>query len=201
MFFLAGGGLGLALGLLLGGRFGELARLRFRWPLVVALALVIKDAAFISSLATSPFVGLIYVVSLIALLAWSVWHWRGIPAIWLVSVGVAMNLMVVIANGGHMTVTRELALKISAKTQPIAEHGSYGQYMVASAGTHLNWLGDWISLPQPIHRFFPQAYSPGDLVMFVGMVLMLLLATRPRLLGRHLGDAPIAAGRPEHPGV
>lgn len=201
MFFLAGGGLGLVVGLLLGGRFGELARLRFRWPLVVAIALVTKDAAFVSSLATSPFVGLIYVISLIALLAWTVWHWRRIPAIWLVSVGVAMNLMVVIANGGHMTVTRELALRISGKTQPIVERGSYGQYMVATADTHLNWLGDWISLPQPIHRFFPQAYSPGDLVMFVGMVLMLVLATRPRLLARALGPPSIAGRQPEQPGV
>lgn len=201
MFFLAGCALGLVLGLLAGGSFKALAHLQFRWPLLVVAALVIKDAAFISSLATFPLTGLIYVISLIALLAWTVWHWDRLPLIWLVSLGIAMNAMVVVANGGHMTVSVELARKSPAAVQPLVRLGTYGQYMLESPNTHLNWLGDWIALPGPIHSIFPQVYSPGDLVMFVGMVVMVFLATRPRLLGRFRSLLAIADRRPQRPGV
>jgi len=201
MFFLAGCALGLVLGLVAGGSFKTLAQVQFRWPLVVVAALVIKDAAFITSLATFPLTGLIYVVSLIALLAWTVWHWERLPLIWLVSVGIAMNAMVVVANGGHMTVSVELAKKSAASVQPLVRLGTYGQYTLEGPNTHLNWLGDWIALPGPIHSIFPQVYSPGDLVMFAGMVLMVFLATRPRLLDRFRRPLQIADRHPQRPGV
>lgn len=201
MFFLAGALVGLVLGLLAGGRLGNLALLKFRWPLVVLLALLIKDAAFLSSLSTAWFVGLVYTLSLAALLAWTLWHAPRMPAMWLVAAGIAMNLMVVVANGGHMTVPLSLARKAAPVAQGIAEHGQWGQYMLVGPNTHLNWLGDWLEMPAPLYRLFPQAYSPGDFVMFFGIFLLVFLATRPRLPRLGPGRLQIADRQPRHPGV
>jgi hypothetical protein len=44
-------------------------------------------------------------------------------------------------------------------------------------GTHLNWLADWIGLPGPLH----EAYSPGDLIVALGIAIVVLLAMRRRL--------------------
>ena len=200
MFFLAGAAAGLILGLLAGGRLGNLAQLKFRWPLVVILALVVKDAAFLSSLATAWFVGAVYTLSLIGLLAWTLWHAPRLRAMWLVSVGIAMNLMVVAANGGHMTIPLALARKAAPVAQGIAKYGQWGQYMLQGPNTHLNWLGDWLEMPWPLYRYFPQAYSPGDFVMFFGIVILVFLGTSPRLAGLE-GRLQIADGRSRHPGV
>jgi hypothetical protein len=40
------------------------------------------------------------------------------------------------------------------------------------AGTVLNWLGDGIVFPWPV----PGAYSPGDLILAMGIGITLLLA-------------------------
>jgi len=36
-------------------------------------------------------------------------------------------------------------------------------------GTQLNWLADWIALPGPFERVLREAYSPGDLVVALGI--------------------------------
>jgi hypothetical protein len=94
----------------------------------------------------------------------------------LVAVGIALNLIVVVANGGHMPVARGLP---HVGPPQFYQYGVWGQYMLAGPGTRLNWLADWIQLPPPIGRVFPQAYSPGDLVSCVGLAVVLFLITRP----------------------
>ncbi len=165
--------LGLAAGLLTGGRLANLANIRFHWPLVVLLGVLVKELGVLAPPAFEPLVPVVYAGSLAILLAWAVWHLRVLPALWLAVVGLAANTAVVLANGGRMPV------RAGAGSLDLAGRGGHvGQYALAGPETRLNWLGDWIALPQPLGRLFPQAYSPGDLVLFAGLALACFMATR-----------------------
>ena len=176
MLLVIGALLGLAAGLATGGSMRNLGQRRLRWPLVVLAALLVKEAGIRTPLATAAAAPWIFVLSLVGLIAWALWHHDRLPGIWLVALGIGLNLAVVVANGGHMPVPVEQARR---GPPVLMEHGTWGQYIIAGPATRLAWLEDWIVLPGPIGRLFPQAYSPGDLVAFVGMVVVLFLATRP----------------------
>jgi hypothetical protein len=56
---------------------------------------------------------------------------------------------------------------------PLLSRGTIGQYTLMGAGTNLNFLGDWISIG-PIR----EAYSPGDLMIALGIALVVFLGVR-----------------------
>lgn len=78
-----------------------------------------------------------------------------------------MNLVVVIANGARMPVDPALA-------GSLVNRGHIGQYVVMGGGTNLGWLGDWIGVPGPLGG----AYSPGDVVIAIGIAAVAFFATR-----------------------
>jgi hypothetical protein len=77
-----------------------------------------------------------------------------------------MNLIVILGNGARMPVASGLA-------GSLLERGHVGQYVVMGPDTNLNWLADWIGFPWPVKG----AYSPGDLVIAVGIGIVVLLGT------------------------
>jgi hypothetical protein len=180
MLLILGGALGLVVGLLTGGSIGNLLGRRLRWPLVVIAAFVVKELEVRSPLGTSPVGPAMFALSLAVLIAWTLWHRDELPGIVLVSVGMAMNLLVTLANGGHMPVAPAAAY---LGPPQLREVGTWAEYTLMGPGTRLGWLGDWILFPGLPGRLFPQAYSPGDLVSLVGLTAVLFLATRPRRTG------------------
>jgi hypothetical protein len=159
--------LGLVAGVATGGRFGNLANLRFRWPLFVVAVLIVREGALINPFSQIDGVQYVYAVSLAALVAWTILHVRRLPGVWLVSVGAGLNLIVVLANGSRMPVAPALAGVLAAR-------GHIGQYEVMGADSQLNWLADWIGVPGPLGG----AYSPGDILVAAGIALVAFLATR-----------------------
>src|SRR5437899_8195991 len=97
---------GLLVGLATGGRLRPLLELRLRWPLVVLAALAVRLLGVMRPLASWPLTPLLFTASLVALLAWTLWHRQVLRGSWLIALGVAMNLAVVLANGGRMPVAR-----------------------------------------------------------------------------------------------
>jgi hypothetical protein len=176
--------LGLLAGLVTGGSITNLLNRRLRWPLVVIAAFLVKELEVRSPLGTSAVAPEVYVVSLAVLVAWTVWHRDELPGILLVSVGMSMNLLAAVANGGRMPVAASVAY---LGPPQLAQQGSWAQYTIMNAGTRLGWLGDWVLFPGVMGRLFPQAYSPGDLVSMVGLTVVLFLATRPRRAQRTEG--------------
>jgi hypothetical protein len=160
----------LALGFLSGGRVGDLANLRFRWPWFVLAVLVIREAVLFRPLNRIDGVQYVYAAALAGLVAWTAWHIKRVPGVWLVTVGAATNLVVVLANGARMPVAPELA-------GILVNRGHLGQYTLLGPDTRLNWLADWIGFTWPV----PGAYSPGDLLIAlgIGLVVLLALAHRP----------------------
>ncbi len=171
MAWIAALGLGIAAGILTGGHIDNLARLSFRWPWFVIAALVVREAVVVTPLNRVDGVQFVYLAALAALVAWTLWHIDRLAGIWLVTAGGALNLIVIAANGGRMPVAPELA-------GTLVQRGHLGQYTLMTPDTHLNWLADWIATPGPLGRVFPEAYSPGDLLVALGIFVVVLMAMR-----------------------
>jgi hypothetical protein len=177
LLLILGGLVGLLAGLAADGRISRLAEIRFRWPVIVLIAYAAREFNVLyTPLARTWLAPLTYTVALTALVAWTVWHRDRVRGIVIVAAGMAMNLLVVVANLGHMPVPLWLA---DRGPRELIEKGVLGQYILAGPHTRLDWLGDWIVLPGTLGRIFPQAYSPGDLVATLGMAIAVFLSMRP----------------------
>jgi hypothetical protein len=177
MLLLAALCVGLALGVATGGKLGNLANLRFRWPFFVLAVLLLREVGVLTPLSRVEGAQIVYAVSLAGLVAWTIWHVDRLTGVWLVSIGAALNLIVIAANGGRMPVAPELAAHGS---HVLVDRGIVGQYVLMGSGTHLNWLSDWLALPGPVGEWLPEAYSPGDVVVALGIAVVAFLATRRR---------------------
>ena len=156
---------GLLIGVATGGDVGNLAHLRFRWPWFVLAVLVIREAVLLTPLNRVDGVQYVYVAALAALVAWTALHIKRVPGVWVVTAGAASNLVVILANGARMPVAPALA-------GVLVQRGHLGQYVLMGSNTNLNWLADWIGFPWPVRG----AYSPGDLLIAVGIGIVTLLA-------------------------
>jgi hypothetical protein len=179
--------LGLLIGVAAGGKLGNLATLSFRWPWFVLAVLVIREAVLLPPLSRLDGVQYVYAAALAALVAWTALHFNRLPGVWVVTLGAAMNLTVIVANAARMPVAPSLA-------GSLVRQGHLGQYVVMGPGTNFNWLADWIGFPWPVRG----AYSPGDLVIAVGIGIVVLLATTHRTeagtkldeTSSRIGDSP-----------
>ncbi len=168
--------LGLVAGLLTGGRLSHLLARRLRLPLVAVVALLFRALGPRLFLARWPPTPWLFSASLAMLVAWTWWQRHRFPGIWLVAAGSAMNLLVVIANGGRMPVPVALA---HLGPRNLLRDGVLGQYVLLGPATRLGWLADTLHPSGIAGRLFAQAYSPGDLVVAAGLFATLLRATRP----------------------
>lgn len=158
---------GLAVGLLAGGSIENFARLKFRLPLVVLVAVVVREVVLLTPFGRVEGSEYVYVAALAAIVAWTILHFDRLPGIWLVTAGGLANLAVILANRGRMPVAADLA-------GSLVRVGQVGQYTVMGPNTQFNFLGDWVSIG-PI----PEAYSPGDLLIALGIGLVVFLAVWP----------------------
>jgi hypothetical protein len=187
VLWIAALGIGIVAGYVIGGRIDNLSRLRFRWPWLVVVALCVRAAILVTPLRHIDGVQYAYLAALTALVAWTLWQMELVRGIWLVSVGSVLNLAVIAANGARMPVAPALA-------GGLVHIGQVGQYTLMTAETNLNWLADWIALPG-IGRWVPEAYSPGDVVVAVGIGVVIALAMRSQIasvetLPRIVSDPP-----------
>jgi len=183
VLLLTGAAIGLLLGLATRGSLRPFASVRIAWPMLLLLlvALAIKELGIFGPLAGSDLTPWLFSISNLGLIIWTIWHRHQLRGVELVGLGIALNLVVVASNSGHMPVDPALAHQ---GPPGLLRHGVWGQYILADSTTRLNWLGDWIQLPPPINRLFPEAYSPGDLVSWVGLAVVLFLLTHARAPAR-----------------
>ncbi len=179
MLFLVAAVVGLVFGVASGGSLANLGAIRFRWPAIPLLALIMRDVGVNTPLAYTPWAPLLYVTGLAVLCAWALWHRDRVSGLMIVAVGMLINLAVIGANFGHMPVSLALADRGPIE---LLRRGVLGYYVLMGPDTRLDFLGDWIELPPPINKVFPQAYSPGDLIAIVGMGLTLFWSSRRRTL-------------------
>jgi len=185
MLLLAGLVVGLLAGVATGGRLGNLARLSFRWPWLVLLVLIVREATLFPPLNGIEGVQYVYAVALTALVMWTIWHVDRVPGIWLVAAGATLNLVAVAVNGARMPVAPELAGRLN-------QTGHLGQYVLMGSGTNLNWLGDWIGVAGRGGDLIG-AYSPGDVLVAIGIGVVAFFAARSKLDGTSETSARIGS--------
>ena len=169
MLFLLALAFGLLLGLAGGGRLSNLARLKFHQPWLLVVAILLRYVLIFTPLSRIEGAQYVYAASLALIVLWTIWHLRLLPGVWLVTIGGALNLLVVLANNGRMPV--DPALASSQLGGVLIERGHIGQYTVLGPGSHLGFLGDWLSLGP-----LPEAYSPGDILVAMGLALVVLIS-------------------------
>jgi hypothetical protein len=59
----------------------------------------------------------------------------------------------------------------------LVHNGHLGQYTLITLDTNFGWLADWIALPG-LRRVLAEAYSPGDVVVALGLGVVVALAMR-----------------------
>jgi hypothetical protein len=179
MFLLIAILVGLAAGLIFGGRPRHLARLHLRWPGLIFLALVMQLAIFTSWLPVPrsllPF---LYLLSNVIAIVWLGRNIRiqGIPC---VSLGALSNLAAILANGGRMPVDGGLLSRArgAAAEAAIASGQSASNSVLTTGHTHLLWLTDRFLLPPPFP--FPTVFSVGDLLIGLGVAWLIAAGMRP----------------------
>ena len=185
---------GSLLGLALGGSLRSLAEIRLRWwPLaVIGLAFQLAPVPTLEGSADHWIgVGLL-IASYVALLAFVIVNIR-LPGFALISVGFALNVLVISLNGG-MPVSKQA---LSEAYGPGS--GTVLTELRASGGAkhHLERpddvllpLTDVIALGAPVHLVM----SVGDVLFFLGVTWVIAAATRGPT-GRHAPVARDQAGR------
>ena len=150
-----------------GGRLGNWSEIRLKWTWVVLLALLIRVMLAGTSLGNIDWLRYVYVASLVLLIAWTVWNVDRLFGIWLVSIGSAMNLVVIVANDFRMPVVQSAA-------GALVQVGHHGQYVVMDASTRLPWLADTFVVP----GWLGGVFSPGDAVIGIGLGIVAFAGTR-----------------------
>jgi hypothetical protein len=115
--------------------------------------------------------------SLIGLIAF-VWCNRQQSGMWILGVGLLMNLLVIILNGGFMPISPETAahLELDCSGKPCEPGNRLGwskDYVLTKSDTRLWWLSDCLLLPawSPLQV----AFSVGDIFIAMGAFWLLLL--------------------------
>lgn len=167
---------GMVLGLLLGGRPGRLADLELRGMPLFAAAIALQVLAFPSAampwevsddVATALWLGTYGLLIAIVVLN------RRVTGFWIAGLGMASNLVAILANGGHMPALSS-ALRGAGVTFDGVEMNS-----VADDHPNLPWLVDRWAAPDWV--WGANVYSVGDVLLFVGGVVIVVAAMGPRL--------------------
>jgi hypothetical protein len=179
VLFLVGIALAIGAGLAAGGHLNRLAALRVRWLWAVPIAfgaqiLAIYGPAWLS---WQPAIALI-LGSHLVLMAVALANVR-LAGASIAALGVAMNLAVMVANGGAMPIAPE-TLQLAGRTDPAKiGDGSPGTHLTQSKDVILRREDTWL---EPLaDRFwsglpgrFSVIFSVGDVVLLAGVSALLI---------------------------
>jgi hypothetical protein len=190
---------GVVIGMVTGGRLARLAALPFRFGWLALLAVAVQVALIYAPPTRAAAGGgidplrIALPASLVAL-GVVVGANRRLPGMPLIALGLLANGAVIVANGGLMP-TSAAALTEAGITQrvpldqtPVGERLPHTKDVLLSPEqTRLVWLSDTIVSP-PIPR--RKVFSPGDLIVAAGVVLLLVRVMRRPALGdtREVGE-------------
>ena len=187
MFILYAVVVGLAIGLVLGGRLLAIGDVRLRWWPLILVGFVVQVVLF--SEQVSSVIGEagppLYIVST-AMVGVAVARNITIPGMPLIALGAVCNMTAILANGGYMPSTAEALGAIGKTTSTVYSNSS----LVPEPA--FPWLIDRFVLPSWLP--FTNVFSAGDVILGVG-VAWLIVATM--LAGRRRpADRPTPVSAP-----
>jgi hypothetical protein len=151
--------------------------LRLIWVVLVAFGLQTVALQF----GTDNQVAISLVVSQAILLIF-IWVNRHQPGLWLLGLGLALNLVVIVLNGGLMPINPEMVANLLPDASPDAwpignRLGSSKDIVLPIVETRLWWLSDRFLLKLPSYRV---AYSIGDVLIAAGAFWLLWSMSKPK---------------------
>jgi hypothetical protein len=167
--------LSVCLGYLFGGRLDRLEALRPRWWGLVILGLGIQFIPLPNGATGTDLVirTAVLALSYSLLLTFALVNVR-MPGMFLVVIGLACNMTVIVANGGMPASTQ--ALIDSGQEDVVAyvrEQGADKHHLLTD-DDRLTFLADVIAVPQPIG----QAVSVGDILVYAGLTWLIVATMR-----------------------
>src|SRR3954469_25411367 len=178
---IGGVAVGLLLGLLAGGRLDNLANIRLRFLPLLFLGVIVRfgtELGLSYGLDTFEALRVPLLAFAYGLLLFTLWQNRSYPGLVLAFVGIALNAIAIMANGGHMPV-RDRAFAEAGFTGPINPQSHYELSSTAPAFLlRLGFLGDIIPIPVPPVQ---NVASIGDIFLSAGLAFFLFatLLRRP----------------------
>jgi hypothetical protein len=165
-------GLAVCVGFIAGGSLRPFERLKVHWWAVALVGLALQGVP-LSSGVSRP-VGSAVLVGSYALLGAFAWVNRRLPAVWLVMVGLALNVLVIGVNGG-MPVSAGALDVAGARAEGLAGSGTLKHHLMGPDDV-LTPLGDVIGIPPPIGAVI----SIGDVLLYAGIAILVVAV----MLGR-----------------
>jgi len=112
--------------------------------------------------------------SVVVLVSYGLWQNRHLRTIWLAAVGLALNTIVMTANGGQMPVSAD-ALRAAGLEDFLRfmQNSSDAVHNLITPDTRLWFLGDVIPL-----AWAKKVISPGDVFILLALLLFFLEATQ-----------------------
>ena len=159
----------LVLGLLRGGSLRGLAQISLRWiPLVIA-GLVLQLLIFTPGRGQSiipTYTTQLYILSMVLLAIWVILN-RHVPGIVLMGIGLMMNMVAIVANGGYMPIHPDVAGMVG-QSRDAATGGTEIIYHSRAMRESVQlWILTDI-LPVPAPKPLASVFSIGDVLMTLG---------------------------------
>jgi hypothetical protein len=159
----------LIVGFLRKGNLRALSHLKLKWGWVFPVLLLTQifvftfqnDIPFLGQASDSIYI-VVYIVGLVFLFMNR--HHKGFNLIW---IGVFLNFIVMVVNGGRMPVSVEASAVLDPGYIQALKDGLYGKHAILTEATKLGFLGDIIPLSDPYPR--TQIISIGDVIMNIGI--------------------------------
>lgn len=164
---------GLLVGKVRGGKFSNISSGEIRgWYFIGASFLVEFSAVYFASKGVSIIIDGIPFIHLLSyiLLFFGLFMNFDKYAFWIITVGVLLNFIVIMANGGQMPISHEALISsgLFENAAAIAQ-GRIVTHTVINETTKLKFLADILALPKFYPR--PKVYSIGDIFMAVGIFI------------------------------
>ncbi|MEH7247099.1 DUF5317 domain-containing protein [Neobacillus niacini] len=156
-------------GILRKGNLRAFSQLKLKWGWVFPLLLVVQLAVFMlqnDSELLGQLSGSIYIVVYIIGLLFLFLN-RENPGFILIFIGVFLNFLVMVLNGGRMPVSVEAAAVLDPGYIEALQESLYAKHTALTSSTHLGLLGDVIPISDPYPR--TQIISIGDIIMNIGI--------------------------------
>jgi hypothetical protein len=165
-------GVAIVIGFIAGGSLRPFERLKLHWWGMALAGLVLQGIPLASGVGES--IGWAILIVSYGLLIAFAWVNRRLPAVWLVMVGLGLNLLVIGVNSG-MPVSANAMEKAGASADGLVGAGTVKHHLMGPDDI-LTPLADVIGIPPPISAVI----SLGDVLLYAGLAILVVTV----MLGR-----------------
>ena len=168
--------IGLLIGYLRGGKIENLAQIEFNYSWLIVAAILIQIIILPLLPGMGPLIGsgqsIFHIISYILIGIFIVFNWRVFQVL-IIGAGAFLNGIVISLNGGYMPASPNMLQRAGKGeiARVLRETGQHSNVVKMGKDTICNFLGDLLYLPHWLP--FSSAFSIGDLIISIGIILLI----------------------------